>query len=315
MEAIVKNYRRSEGYAKKYKRRKVLFCWLFLAPTIVLFGMFTGWPILTSFYYAMFDWPGYGTVENFVGLGNFIEVAKDPYFWKAYGNSFVFMIGVVPIHVFVALLLAMVLNNAALKFAKVYRTLFFLPVITTASIVGIIMIFILGANGPVNSLLQFLRIIKAPVNWLGDPRYALGTVILVSAWKNLGTNMVYWLAALQSIPPELYEAGKIDGCNKRQLFQYITVPTIAPIGAVIALLNIVGSLKAFDMIKTLTNGGPFFATDVVSTYIYRYAFSSELGLPRMGYAASAGIFFGLTVIAVGMISNSIKNRIEEKSGL
>ncbi|WP_304942440.1 carbohydrate ABC transporter permease [Vallitalea guaymasensis] len=296
-------------------KKNVKWCWIFMLPTIILYLIFTAWPIFSSFYYATMNWSGLSVTKEFVGLKNFIEVAKDPYFWSAYWNSFKFMFGVVPIHLVIGLLLAVVLNNKLLKFAKVYRTLFFLPVVTTASIVGIIMIFILGADGPVNSLLMSIGIIKNPINWLGDPKYAMSSVILISGWKNLGINMIYWLAALQSIPSELYEAAKVDGCNSRQIFRHITFPLIIPIGAVIALLNIVGSLKVFDIVKTMTNGGPFFSTDVVSTYIYRYAFSSEMGLPRIGYASAAGIFFGITIIIVGFTANYFKKKIKQKSSL
>ncbi|GKX30635.1 sugar ABC transporter permease [Vallitalea longa] len=299
-------------FAKKNKSN-IRWCWIFMIPTLLLYLVFTAWPIFSSFYYATLKWSGLSVTKEFVGLSNFIEVAKDPYFWSAFWNSFKFMFGVVPIHLIIGLLLAVVLNNKLLKLAKVYRTLFFLPVVTTASIVGIIMIFILGADGPVNTILLSLGITDNPINWLGDPKYAMISVILISGWKNLGINMIYWLAALQSIPSELYEAAKVDGCNSRQMFRYITFPLIIPIGAVIALLNIVGSLKVFDIVKTMTNGGPFFSTDVVATYIYRYAFSSEMGLPRIGYASAAGIFFGITIIIVGFTANHFKKKIKAKS--
>jgi multiple sugar transport system permease protein len=274
--------------------------------------MFNGWPIVSGFYYASLDWSGFSKSKEFVGFANFVEVARDPYFWNAYRNSFAFMLGVLPIHVVVGLLIAIVLNRKDLRFAVGYRTLFFLPVVTTAAIVGIIMIFILAADGPVNKLLLLSKAIGKPLDFLGNPKLAMGSVIVISGWKNLGTNIVYWLAALQGIPDELYEAATVDGCGGRRLFRHITLPLILPMGAVIALLNVIGSLKAFDLIKTMTNGGPFFATDMVATYIYRFAFSSEVGVPRVGYATAAGIFFGITIIVVGAASNALAERI--KSG-
>jgi multiple sugar transport system permease protein len=188
----------------------------------------------------------------------------------------------------------------------------FLPVVTTASIVGIIMIFIWGSNGPVNSLLMNLKLIKLPVNWLGDGKIALNTVILIGVWKGLGVDMIYWLAGLQSIPRDLYEAASVDGANSFRTFFYITLPNLLPMGAVIALLDIVGSLKVFDIIKTMTEGGPFFSTDVVGTYIYRFAFSSELGEPRLGYACAAGVFFGLTIIVIGSLTSFANKMVSSK---
>ena len=291
-------------------RNNVMWCWLFLTPTIILYLLFTGWPLVSGFYFATLDWSGISSSKSFVGWDNFIEVASDSYFWKAFGNSFKFTAGVLPIHVFLGLLIALLLNHKSLRYSTFFRTLFFLPVVTTASIVGIIMIFILASDGPVNFLYQLLPFNRGAIDFLGNVKNSLSTVVVVSGWKNLGTNIVYWLAALQSIPKDLYEAAEIDGCSSPQKFWYITTPLIIPIGAVIALMNIIGSLKAFDMIKTMTDGGPFFSTDVVATYIYRYAFSSELGLPRMGYAAAAGIFFGLTVICIGLISNYLAKKIQ-----
>jgi len=275
--------------------------------------MFNGWPIVSGLYYATLDWSGLSSSKEFVGLANFVEVAHDPYFWNSYRNSFTFMLGVVPIHLAIGLLIAVALNRKDLRFATGYRTLFFLPVVTTAAIVGIIMIFILAADGPINQLLLMSGAIKKPLDFLGNSKLAMGSVIVISGWKNLGTNIVYWLAALQGIPDELYEAATVDGCGGSRLFRHITLPLILPMGAVIALLNIVGSLKAFDLIKTMTNGGPFFATDMVATYIYRFAFSSEVGVPRIGYATSAGIFFGVTIIIVGALSNTLASRIKANS--
>lgn len=292
------------------KRKIELWCWIFLFPTLALFVMFQGWPIVASLFYATRDWSGLTSDSTFVGLQNFINVAKDPYFWNAYKNSFVFMLGVVPLHLFVPLILAVILNRPRLKGASIYRTLIFLPVVTTTSIVGIIMVFIWGSDGAVNDALVKIGLLDAPINWLGDAKWSMFTVILISVWKNLGINMIYWLAGLQGIPKDLYEAAEVDGARGTKLFFHITVPLLVPIGAVILLLNVVNSLKVFDLIKTMTNGGPFFATDVVSTYIYRYAFSSEMGLPQLGYASAAGIFFAITISVLAIIQSVLNKRIK-----
>ncbi|WP_422657437.1 carbohydrate ABC transporter permease [Paenibacillus sp. EC2-1] len=292
------------------KRKVELWCWIFLFPTLALFVMFQGWPIVASLFYATRDWSGLTSDSSYVGLQNFINVAKDPYFWNAYKNSFVFMLGVVPLHLFVPLILAVILNRPRLKGASIYRTLIFLPVVTTTSIVGIIMVFIWGSDGAVNDALVKIGLLDAPINWLGDAKWSMFTVILISVWKNLGINMIYWLAGLQGIPKDLYEAAEVDGARGTKLFFHITVPLLVPIGAVILLLNVVNSLKVFDLIKTMTNGGPFFATDVVSTYIYRYAFSSEMGLPQLGYASAAGIFFAITISVLAIIQSVLNKRIK-----
>ncbi|KRE72892.1 ABC transporter permease [Paenibacillus sp. Soil750] len=297
----------------KTKWRIELWCWLFLLPTVALFVLFQGWPIAASFYYAMLDWSGLTSDSTFIGLRNFVDVAKDPYFWNAYKNSFKFMLGVVPLNLLVPLVLAVVLNRPRLKGASIYRTLIFLPVVTTTSIVGIIMVFIWGSDGAVNDALMKIGWLDTPINWLGDAKWSMFTVILISVWKNLGINMIYWLAGLQSIPKDLYEAAEVDGARGTKLFVYITIPLLLPIGAVILLLNVVNSLKVFDLIKTMTNGGPFFATDVVSTYIYRYAFSSEMGLPQLGYASAAGLFFAVTISILAIIQSVLNKRMKGRA--
>ncbi|MFH5184309.1 carbohydrate ABC transporter permease [Paenibacillus sp. TAB 01] len=301
------------GTRKKRLRSVQGWCWLFIAPNLIFYAMFQGWPIVINWYYALHDWFGLSSDIQYVGLQNFKDIIHDMYFWKAYANSFKFMLGSVPLLLLLALFIALVLNNPKLRGATVYRTLYFIPVVTTASIVGIIMVYIWGSDGAVNFLLTSAGILKTPVNWLGDANWAMFTVIIIYVWKNLGMNMIYWLAGLQTVPRELYEAARVDGANSLRTFIYITVPQIAPIGLVILLLNIAGSLKVFDLIKTMTEGGPFYATDVVSTYIYRYAFSSEMGLPRMGYASAAGIFFAFTIVLIAILQAWINGRIN-KSG-
>lgn len=299
---------------RKRKRitKTTLWCWLFITPNLIFYLLFQGWPIIINWYYSMLDWSGLSSNAKFIGLQNFKELIMDPYFWNAYKNSFLFMLGAVPLSLILALLIAVILNNPKLKFANAYRTLFFIPVVTTASIVGIIMVYIWGSDGAVNFALMKLSIIHSPIDWLTDVKWAMFTVILIYTWKNLGMNMIYWLAGLQGIPKELYEAAKVDGANSVKTFFYITLPQLVPIGLVILLLNVASALKVFDLIKTMTDGGPFFATDVVSTYIYRYAFSSEMGLSRLGYASSAAIFFMLTIVLFAIIQSIVQKKFKVK---
>jgi ABC-type sugar transport system permease subunit len=294
---------------RKSPRRKVtMWCWLFITPNLLFYAMFQGWPILINWYYATLDWSGIGSNSTFVGLQNFKDVMGDSFFWNAYLNSFKFMLGSVPLLLVLSLFIALILNNPRLKGSNIYRTLYFIPVVTTASIVGIIMVYIWGSDGAVNYLLTKLGLMQTPINWLGDTKWSMFTVIIIYVWKNLGMNMIYWLAGLQTVPRELYDAARVDGADHIKTFVHITLPQILPIGLVILLLNVAGALKVFDLIKTMTEGGPFYSTDVVSTYIYRYAFSSEMGLPRMGYASAAGIFFAFTIVAVAVLQAVIGRR-------
>ncbi len=294
---------------KKQKIKLNLWCWLFVSLTLVFYIFFQGWPIISSIYYSFLNWSGMTVEKEFVGLANYRELMTDGVYWNAFWNSFKFSLMNVPCTLLVSLLLAYVLNNAKLKGRTIYRSVFFIPVVTTASIVGIVMIFIFGAQGPVNWIFTHLGASKS-LGFLTTEKYAMTTVVAISVWKDCGIYMLYWIAGLQSVPKDMYEAASIDGASSRTTFFKIVMPLIAPIAGIITVLCAINSLKVFDIIKTMTDGGPFFATDVVGTFVYRSAFSSDIGLPRLGYASSAAIFFGITVIAIVAVLNLVKKRLQ-----
>lgn len=296
-------------YAKR-RRKQFFWCWLFVLPTTLFYAAFQAWPILSSIYYSTLDWSGISSQKNFVGLDNFAELLRDQWFWNAFANSFKYMVFSVPPLIIISLLLAIIVNEKTLRFRGAFRTLFFLPVITTASIVGIIMQFIWSPTGAINALLDLLGNTRA-VNFLGQAATALPTVAFIGVWKDVGIYMIYWLAALQSVPQDVIEAAEIDGANKWQVFRSITLPIILPIGAVITLLAIINSLKVFDIVQTMTGGGPYFATDVMGTFVYRTAYESSVGMPRLGYASAAAMLFGITIIVIGLVLNTIKNVISK----
>lgn len=296
-------------YAKR-RRKQFFWCWLFVLPTTLFYAAFQAWPILSSIYYSTLDWSGISSKKTFVGLANFAELLKDQWFWNAFANSFKYMVFSVPPLIIISLLLALIVNEKTLRFRGAFRTMFFLPVITTASIVGIIMQFIWSPTGAINALLDLLGNTRA-VNFLGQAATALPTVAFIGVWKDVGIYMIYWLAALQSVPQDVVEAAEIDGANKWQVFRFITLPIILPIGAVITLLAIINSLKVFDIVQTMTGGGPYFATDVMGTFVYRTAYESSVGMPRLGYASAAAMLFGITIIVIGVALNALKNVISK----
>ena len=303
-------FRKMNSVKKKRIVRKNMWCWVFMLPTLLLYILFQGYPIITSAWYSMLDWSGMTMNATFVGLQNFKELLADPLFKNSVVNSFKYMIFSVPIQLILSLVIAYILTSIIRKGATVFRTMYFIPVITTASIVGIIMIFIFGGTGPINQVLALLGI--DTINFLGDEKTALFTVVLIGIWKDLGTYMIYWIAALQSVSQDVYEAAKIDGAGKFRTFTDVVFPLILPIGGVIAVLCVIGSLKVFDIVQTMTNGGPYFATDVVATFVYRTAYSSTTGSPRLGYANAAALLFGLMVVTIGVVLNLVKNYFNKK---
>lgn len=301
---------------KRNKRKEAIilngWCWLFMSLSLIFYILFQGYPIICSIQYSFLDWSGLTHNAVFIGLQNYVELIHDKLFWNAFFNSFKYTAMIVPLELAVSLFLAYMLNNERLRGRTVYRTMYFIPVVTTASVVGIIMIFLLGVQGPVNHLLVALHISRTPVNFLGNAKFAMPALVVISLWKDCGTYMIYWLAGLQGVPKDVYEAATVDGAGRGQVFFHIVLPMIAPVGGVIAILCAINSLKVFDMIKTMTEGGSFYATDVIATYVYRMAFSSEVGMPRLGYSSAAALLFGGAVIAIGTVSNVIKDRLNQR---
>ncbi|MCB9459666.1 MAG: sugar ABC transporter permease [Anaerolineaceae bacterium] len=274
--------------------------YLFLLPTVILFGLFTLYPMIASFLLSFQDWNGFSREATYVGLANYQEVIADPQFWLAFTNTIVFMVVTVPIRVTLALILALILNNPKLPFAGLFRTALFLPVVTTMAIIGVVMTFVFDpVGGPVNQVLLDTNLISAPINFLGRSSSALPTAMGIHVWKWFGVTLIYWLAALQTVPEELYEAARVDGANVFQTFRHITVPLLVPFGIIIVLITAIDTLRVFDLILTLTGGGPFLKTEVVEVYIYRWAFNSSI--PRLGYASAAAVFFGLTTMFMAIL--------------
>ncbi|MEV0616739.1 sugar ABC transporter permease [Nonomuraea sp. NPDC050404] len=280
--------------------RTTAYVWFFLAPTVLLYGAFTVYPILGSYAYSFTDWNGFDASPTFIGVANYQEVLADPMFWSSFRLTLTFMVVAVPIQVLITLLLAIVLNSPKMPLRKLFRTALFLPVVTTTAIVGVVMQFVFDpASGPVNLALRELGLAPDGVDFLGQSGTALGTTIGVYVWKWFGITLVYWLAALQTVPEDVYEAARLDGAGPLNILRHITVPLLKPFLVIITLLSIEASLQVFDLVLTMTNGGPFYSTEVIEVYIYRWAFAATI--PRLGYASAAAVLFGLFVFVVGLL--------------
>lgn len=274
--------------------------YLFLLPTAILYSLYTLWPIAASYWYSLLNWNGFDASGTFVGLDNYRRIIHDHFFWSAFGHTFLFAAVTVPIRVSLALVVALMLNNRRLPFAALFRTALFLPVVTTTAIIGVVMTFIFDpAGGPVNAFLLQTGLLDRPVNFLADSSTALYTVMAVHVWKWFGITLIYWLASLQTIPGELYEASKVDGANAWRTFWNVTLPLLLPFLVIIVTLTFLETLEIFDLMLTMTNGGPFFSTEVIDLFIYRQAFASSV--PQLGYASAAAVAFGLATLGLALI--------------
>jgi multiple sugar transport system permease protein len=278
--------------------KRTTWIWIFLLPTIVLYGLYTLYPIVASYWYSLVEWNGFTADQRFVGISNYRAVFADPLFWNSFKITLLFMLLVVPARVVLSLLIAIMLNSPKLPLAPVLRSAFFIPVVTTTAIIGVVMRFILDpASGPINSIILALG--GEGINFLGDQRWALPTAAALYVWKFFGVTMIYWLAALQTIPNELYEAARIDGAGLLQLFRHITLPMLKPFLIIITVLTVEETFHNFDLMYTLTAGGPFFHTEIIEIYIYRWAFAAAI--PQLGHASAAAVIFGLLVAVVGAL--------------
>jgi multiple sugar transport system permease protein len=273
--------------------------YLFLLPTLLLLGAFTIYPVGASLWFSLLDWDGFQRAGRFIGLANYRELWEDPLFWNAFGKTFRFLLLAVPLRVGLALLLAVILNQAFFG-VRIFRTALFLPVVTTAAIVGVVMRYVFDpSSGPVNVALVQAGIIARPLNFLGQASLALNTAVGIWVWKWLGVTLIYWLAALQTIPRELHEAAQIDGAGPVQRFLFVTLPMLTPFTIIITLITVIEATNVFDLLLTLTGGGPFYGTEVIDIFVYRQAFISNI--PRLGYASAAALFFGICVVAAAAV--------------
>ncbi len=281
--------------------------YLYLAPMIILLLAFIIYPIFASLGYTLYQWNGIGDPSAYVGFDNFKQVMTDSIFWEAFGHTFLYTIVLVPVQLTLALVLALILNNPKLRFSTFYRSVYFLPVVTSPAVIGVVMNLMISNFGDnFDNILYNLHIIHEHIDWLADPRFVLWIIIVIGIWNTLGYNLVYFLAGLQTIPVELYEASRIDGASRGAQFFAITVPMLRGVGLVILFLAILGSLNVFDIVQVLTGGGPYFSSEVVSTYIYHQAFGSySVGgagggvmQPNVGFASAASFFFGLILMVL-----------------
>ncbi|QMV00893.1 ABC transporter permease subunit [Devosia sp. D6-9] len=284
--------------------------YVFLLPTLTLVGAFTIYPVIASIWFSLLDWNGFERAGAFIGLGNYHELVGDPLFWNAFRNTIVFLLLAVPLRVGIALALAVVLN-AHFPLVRVFRTAIFLPVVTTAAIVGVVMRYVLDpTGGPLNIALLNSHILGQPLNFLGNAGLALYSAVGIWVWKWLGITLIYWLAALQTIPRDLYEAAELDGATPWDRFRTITLPLLTPFTIIITLITVIEATNVFDLMLTLTGGGPFYATEVIDIFVYRQAFTSNV--PRLGYSSAAAIFFGVSFVVLASIQILILRKVRSR---
>jgi multiple sugar transport system permease protein len=249
--------------------------WGFVAPAVLVIGMFFVLPVLAGLALSLTDFDIYALADlrnlRFVGLYNYLHLVRTPLFWQALGNTFYFVVVGVPLSILLSLGSALLLHSRVARFKPLFRTALFAPVVTTLVAVAVVWRYLFQTRyGMVNYALAQIGI--DPLDWLGDPRFAMPTIILLAAWKNFGYNMVIFLANLQAIPEEVYEAARIDGASSLQQLIYVTLPMLKPTLLLVGILTTAGYFQLFAEPYVMTQGGPLRSTVSVLYFMYEEGF-------------------------------------------
>ncbi|MRX44757.1 carbohydrate ABC transporter permease [Agromyces kandeliae] len=274
--------------------RESLVGWGFAAPNLVLMTLFLFIPIVWALILSLQETKGFGDPE-WVGVDNYAKLVGDPVFWQSLANTIVFTIATVPIELAGGLGLAVLLNSV-LPARGVFRTIIVLPMVISGVASGMIAVILFyESNGLLNKVLTAIGL--GPVAWQSQGVPAMISVVIAAIWLRIGFNMIIYLAGLQNISPELYEAARIDGASRWQQFRSVTVPLVGPSTFFLLIMNVIASFQVFDLIFVMTGGGPGNATSVLVTYAYRNGFQ----IREQGYGAAIGIVILVITLAFTFI--------------
>jgi multiple sugar transport system permease protein len=256
---------------KEYSKSEIRWAWLFLLPCLLGLLIFTYLPVMASFGLSFSYWNLLG-IPKFVGLDNYANVLNDPLFWKSFTTTWVFVIVSGLLELALSLLLAVWLNRA-IKGQSFFRTTYFLPFITPMVSVSLVWGWLYDPSyGLINWLLQQAHLIGKPIPWLYDPKTALWAVMILRVWKDIGYNIVIFLAGLQTVSPSLYESANLDGATGWQTFWKVTLPMITPTLFFVGIMTLINGFQAFDSVYLLTQGGPEHSTELLVYWMFKNAF-------------------------------------------
>lgn len=277
----------------KRRRAETLTILGFVLPALLVYAVYVLWPIANSFYYSTLDWNGFSEPQQ-VGLANFAALLGDRAAWQALWHNVVLIVSSLLIQLPIGLALALLLL-APLRGTTVLRSVYFLPQLMSTVAIGILWAFIYNPTfGAVNRVLELVGLGSLRQGWLGDPRFALGAIIVVICWQYIPFYMILYRAGLTSIPLEVTEAALVDGASYWGRFRWVTLPLLSGTTRTAVLLSVIGSLKYFDLIWIMTGGGPSNATDVLATYMYDMAFSRS----RLGYGSAVAVVLFLMALLI-----------------
>ncbi|CAM4020708.1 ABC transporter permease [Bacillus subtilis] len=272
--------------------------YLFLVPALV-FLLFVYIPIFENVFLSLFQWSSFSPEKTFIGLKNYVELFHDPVFYQALTNNVLYAVISIVCQVFGGLILAAVLEDKLVrKWSPFFRTVFFLPVVISMTVIALLFDFIYNPEtGLLNQLLQAIGLDQLTRAWLGDDSTAMLSVIFVSQWQSVGYIAMLYIVSIQKIPDELYEAARLDGAGKIQQFFHITVPQTKEMSFVTVVMTLTGAFTVFNEPYILTGGGPGNASEVLSTFLYKSAFTKDM----MGYASAIATVVLIITLALSLM--------------
>lgn len=285
-------------------RAETATAWTYLSPAVVVIIGLSVVPVVWSLLLS-FQANDLVTPSRLVGLDNYAALAKDPHFAQAVGNTLLYTACYVPLSIVLGLLLALALNRR-IRFVGLYRTLFVVPFVISATAQGVLFSFVLDPQfGVANSVLHHLGI--SPQGFLTDPAQALLVLVAITLWSGTGFCVVIYLAALQDVPASLIEAGRLDGAGRWQLLRHITLPAVAPVSVFLLLWQVINSLQVFDLVYVTTRGGPLGSTTVIVYFIWEQAFRNFTA----GYGAAAAYVLAIVLLVAAVVLRLIRRRGSE----
>ncbi len=281
---------------------------LYLFPAFLIYLLFTFIPIIETFRASFFDWNGFSESRTFIGFGNYIKLFSDPLFLKAISNNLVFILFYSILPILIGLLLSALLSGQPIPGFSFFRTLYFLPQVISMVVVGVVWRWMFNpVSGPINQFLSLVGLDQLRQAWLGSFQYALPAVGSIGTWVQYGFCMVLFLAGIQRIPIEYYEAASLDGANGLKQFVYITVPGLKSEIGVAMITTMIAALRVFDLIYSTTRGGPGDSTLVTGFLIYRSAILNN----RIGYGAAIAMVLTIIILALSFL---IRRMMREEQG-
>ena len=283
---------------KKKKRKNSIYPLWATAPALLIYTVFAVVPILISLVFSFTDWNMERLYSpEFAGLKNYIGLMEDPVFLKSIANTFIFALCTTVLKTVVGFLLALALVRKVAA-RGVLRTIYYAPCVMSITVVGVLFKSILANTGLLNNALSLLGMDFLTRDWLAKYGTAMGSVIFVETWMWAGFNMFIFLSGLQAIPSDYYESATLDGANGWEKFRYVTLPLIVPSLTVVVTLSLAGGLKVFDIIYVITNGGPGFDTQVLSTYTYQ-----TFSLGFLGESTAGSVILAVIVTIISFVMN------------